>query len=209
VVPRPAGATLHVPPGFVVEQFAIGLERPRTLRVAPNGDVCVVESGAGRLCILRVQPGAVGKPQSHVFAENMIYPFGIAFWPPGPDPRFVYVAQMDRVVRFPCETGDLQARGTPETVVPHLPAGRHATRDLVFSRDGRSMFVSGGSASNAGTDMPARDTAAIRSWDVAHGVGATWGSEQKRADALVFDADGGNRPMFATGLRNCTAEAIT
>jgi glucose/arabinose dehydrogenase len=208
VVPRPAGATLHVPPGFVVEQFAIGLERPRTLRVAPNGDVFVVESAAGRLRILRVQPGAVAKPQSHVFAEGMNYPFGIAFWPPGPDPRFVYVAQMDRVVRFPYETGDLQAGGKPETVVPHLPAGGHATRDLVFSRDGRSMFVSVGSASNAGTDMPARDTAAIRSWDVAHGVGATWGSEQERADVLVFDADGGNRRIFATGLRNCTAEAI-
>jgi glucose/arabinose dehydrogenase len=208
VVPRPAGATLHVPPGFEVDLFASGLEGPRTLRVAPNGDVFMAESDAGRLRILRTKPDASARPQSYVFADGLAYPFGIAFWPPGPDPRFVYVAQIDRVVRFPYRAGDLRPRGNPEVVVQHLPTGGHATRDLVFSRDGRSMFVSVGSASNAGTDMPARDAATIRSWDAAHGIGAAWGSEQERADVLVFDADGGNRRIFATGLRNCTAEAI-
>jgi glucose/arabinose dehydrogenase len=208
VVPRPVGATLHVPPGFEVELFASGLEGPRTLRVAPNGDVFIAESGAGRLRILRATPGASARPQSYAFADGLAYPFGIAFWPPGPDPRFVYVAQIDRVVRFPYRTGDLRPRGNPELVVPHLPTGGHATRDLVFSRDGRSMFVSVGSASNAGTEMPARDAATMRSWDAARGGGAAWGNEQERADVLVFDADGGNRRIFATGLRNCTAEAI-
>jgi glucose/arabinose dehydrogenase len=208
VVPRPAGASLHVPPGFEVELFASGLERPRTLRVAPNGDVFVAESDAGRLRILRSASGAEGRPQSSVFAGGLTYPFGIAFWPPGPNPRFVYVAEMDRVVRFPYEPGDLRARGNPEVVVAHLPTGGHATRDLIFSRDGRSMFVSVGSASNAGTDMPVRDAASVRAWDAEHGIGAAWGYEQERADVLVFDAGGGNRRIFATGLRNCTAEAL-
>jgi glucose/arabinose dehydrogenase len=208
VVARPAGATLRVPPGFEVELFAAGLERPRTLRVAPNGDVFVAESDTGRLRVLRIPPGAAARPQPYVFAEGLTYPFGIAFWPPGPNPRFVYVAEMDRVVRFPYQPGDLRPRGKPEIVVPHLPAGGHATRDLVFSSDGRGMFVSVGSASNAGTDMPARDVASGRAWDATHGVGAAWGSEQERADVLMFDPDGGNRRIFATGLRNCTAEAI-
>jgi glucose/arabinose dehydrogenase len=209
VVSRPVGAALHVPPGFEVELFAAGLDRPRTLRTAPNGDVFVAESGAGRLRILRAAPDTMARPQSHVFADGLTYPFGIAFWPPGPTPRFVYVAEMNRVVRFPYQPGDLRARGNPEVVVPHLPSGGHATRDLVFSPDGRSMFVSVGSASNAGTDMPARDAASVRAWDAEHGVGAAWGNEQDRADVLAFDADGGNRRIYATGLRNCTAEAIS
>jgi glucose/arabinose dehydrogenase len=86
--------------------------------------------------------------------------------------------------------------------------GGHATRDLVFSPDGLTMFVSVGSASNAGTDVPTRDIATVRAWDAAHGAGAAWGGEQERADVLAFDPDGGNRRIFATGLRNCTAEAI-
>ncbi len=184
VVQRPVGAAPHVPPGFEVEQFAAGLQQPRTLRVAPGGDVFVAESAAGRLRILRTAAGT-SRPQTTVFADGLTYPFGIAFWPPGPEPRFVYVAEMDRVVRFPYRAGDLRPRGKPDIVVPHLPTGGHGTRDLVFSRDGRTMFVSVGSASNVGTD-----------------------GEEGRADVLAFDADGGNRRIFATGLRNCTAEAI-
>lgn len=184
VVSRPAGATLHVPPGFVVEPFAAGLGRPRTLRVAPNGDVFVAESDAGRVRILRSTASAA-TPQSSVFADDLTYPFGIAFWPPGPEPRFVYVAEMNRVVRFPYQSGELRSRGAPQIIVPHLPTGGHATRDLVFSRDGQRMFVSVGSASNVGTY-----------------------GEEERADVLAFDADGSNRHIFASGLRNCTAEAI-
>jgi glucose/arabinose dehydrogenase len=208
VVTRPAGALLHVPPGFEVEPFAAGLERPRLLRVAPNGDVFAAESDAGRLRVLRAAPGATGKPQSNVFAEGLSYPFGVAFWPPGPDPRFIYVAATDQVVRFPYRPGDLRARGKPQIVVPHLPVGGHATRDLVFSPDGRSMFVSVGSEANISLDLPPHDAAAARAWDTAHGLGAAWGSEQERADVLAFDPDGGNRRILATGLRNCTAEAI-
>jgi glucose/arabinose dehydrogenase len=208
VVTRPAGAMLHVPPGFEVEPFASGLERPRLLRVAPNGDVFVAESDAGRLRILRTPSEASPRPQSYVFAEGLSYPFGIAFWPPGPDPRFVYVAGTDRVVRFPYRAGDTQARGRPEVVVPHLPVGGHATRDLVFSPDGRTMFVSVGSADNIATDLPPHDPASARAWDAAHGMGAAWGSEQDRAAVLAFNPDGGNRRIVAAGLRNCTAEAI-
>lgn len=202
VVPRPAGATLHVPPGFQAESFATGLDGPRILRVAPNGDVFVAESRAGRVRILRVEPGVVTKPQSYVFADGLSEPFGIAFWPPGPVPRFVYVAETNEVVRFPYQSGDQRARGKPEIVVPHLPSGRHWTRDLVFSLDGRAMFVSVGSATDAGNDIPARDAASVRNWDAAHGIGAAWGNEQDRADVLVFDPDGGNRRIYATGLRN-------
>ncbi|MEJ0017818.1 MAG: PQQ-dependent sugar dehydrogenase [Acetobacteraceae bacterium] len=208
VVARPAGAALQVPAGFVVDEFASGLDRPRTLRVAPNGDVFVAESGAGRIRVFRTADGATRPTQSAVFATGLSQPFGIAFWPPGPSPRFVYVALSTQVVRLPYQSGDLQARGAAEIVVPRLAGGGHWTRDLVFSRDGRRMFVSVGSSSNVATGMPAKDAAEVSAWDAAHGTGATWDYEQGRANVLAFDPDGGDPRVFATGLRNCAAEAI-
>ncbi len=185
IVARPIGATLHVPAGFVVNEFASGLEQPRTMRVAPNGDVFLAESGAARIRVFRLPDGATRPAQSSVFADGLSEPFGIDFWPPGPNPRFVYVALSTRVVRLPYQTGDLRERGPAEVVVPKLPAGGHWTRDLLFSRDGQRMFVSVGSAGNVDTY-----------------------GEEDRAGVLEFDADGSHRRIFASGLRNCTAEAI-
>lgn len=70
------------------------------------------------------------------------------------------------------------------------------------------MFVSVGSASNIGTEMTAKDPAAARAWEAAHGLGAAWGDEQDRADVLAFDPDGHGEHVLAAGLRNCSAEAI-
>jgi glucose/arabinose dehydrogenase len=208
VVERPAGATLHVPPGFVVDEFASGLDRPRTLRVAPNGDVFLAESGAGRIRVFRAPDGATRPAVAGVFADSVSQPFGIAFWPPGPDPHFVYIAETARVVRFPYRSGDLHARG-PAQVVAQLPdTGGHWTRDVVFSPDGQRMFVSVGSDSNAGTEMAPKDQAEARAWDAAHGLGAAWGDEQDRADVLAFEPEGQGGHVFAAGLRNCVAEAI-
>jgi hypothetical protein len=209
VVDRPAGAMLHVPPGFAVDEFASGLDRPRTLRVAPNGDVFLAESGAGRIRVFRAPDGATHPADTAVFADGVSAPFGIAFWPPGPDPRFVYVAETSRVVRFPYQSGDLRARGPAQVVVAHLPdVGGHWTRDVVFSPDGQRMFVSVGSASNAGTEMAAKDPAEAHAWDASHGLGAAWGDEQDRADVLAFDPQGREEHVFAAGLRNCSGEAI-
>lgn len=208
VVRRPAGAGLHVPPGFTVESFAAGLEHPRTIRVAPNGDVFVAESYAGRIRLLRSPPGAMSRPRAYLFASGLHDPFGIAFWPPGASPRFVYIAETNRVVRFPYEPGDTRAPGAAEVVVPHLPTGGHWTRDVAFSPNGQTMYVSVGSDTNAANSMPAHNADWIRAWDAQHGTGAAWGDEQSRADVLAFDPDGRNPRIFATGLRNCSAEAI-
>ena len=64
-----------VPPGFEVNLFASGLAGPRTLRTAPNGDIFVAESRAGRISVLRPNGGEAAKPA--VFASGLHYPFGI------------------------------------------------------------------------------------------------------------------------------------
>jgi glucose/arabinose dehydrogenase len=39
-------------------------------------------------------------------------------------------------------------------------------------------------------------------------LGAAWGDETDRAAVLVFDPDGKNRKLFATGIRNCVGLAM-
>jgi glucose/arabinose dehydrogenase len=215
VIAKPASAAPKVPPGFQVELFAANLHDPRTVRVAPNGDIFIAESEPGRVRVLRAADGASTPETNEVFASGLQQPFGIAFYPPGSDPQWMYVANTASVVRYPYRNGDLKPRGKAEVIVRDLAGagGRsvqrgHITRDIVFSQEGRKMFVSVGSASNDGEGMGKRDAAAIARWEAAHGLGSAWGPETDRAAVLVFDPDGGNRRVFATGLRNCVGLAV-
>ncbi len=189
VVAPPPGAHPYVPPGFRVDVFAHDLLGPRLLRVSPSGDLFVAESQAGRVRVLRAGDGARAVERDSIFASGLERPFGITFYPPGPDPKWVYVAETNAVVRFPYASGDLVARGEAQTIVPSLTRGQggHWTRDVAFSPDGRQMFVSVGSGSN-----------------VAEGDS----DERDRADVLVFDPEGRDRQVFASGIRNCVGLAV-
>src|ERR1700691_17808 len=189
LVARPADAWPKTLPGFTVTQFATGLQNPRLIRRAPNGDLFVAESEPGQIRVLR-GIGADGKAQTvEVFATGLTQPFGIAFYPPGPDPQYIYVGNTGSVVRFPYRNGDLKARGAAETIVPDIPSGGrltgggHWTRDIAFTRDGKKMFVSVGSHSND---------------DDAD----THPQEFHRADILEFNPDGTGLQIYAYGIRN-------
>ncbi len=214
IVARPRGAMPKVPRGFVAEEFANGLEDPRLVRVAPNGDIFIAESGPGRIRLLRAPDGAPKPDRMETFASGLTLPFGIAFWPPGAHPQFIYVANTDSVVRFPYRDADLKARGPAQIVVSNIPGGGHVlggghwTRDIVFSNDGSRMFVSVGSLSNDANRLAKRDRPEVIQWNQRHGLGAVWGSEQWRADVLQFNPDGTGTRVFATGLRNCVGMAV-
>jgi glucose/arabinose dehydrogenase len=204
VVARPAGAVPQVPPGFKIELFAEGLSGPRIIRVAPNGDVFVAETRAGRISVLRAAEAGSKPTAREIFASRLHGPFGIAFFPVGDDPEWVYVANTDSVVRFAYRSGDLKASAPPETVVAKLPAGYgHSTRDIVFTPDNKRMLVSVGSASNVAEGMNQPPTELAQ-----QPPGAAWGSETDRAAVLAFDPDGKNRKLFATGIRNCVGLAM-
>jgi glucose/arabinose dehydrogenase/cytochrome c2 len=189
VVEPPPGAHPYVPLGFRADVFARDLVGPRVVRVSPSGDLFVVESQAGRVRVLRAGDGAPVAARDTVFAAGLDEPFGVAFYPPGPSPEWLYVAETNAVVRFPYRNGDASARGAPETIVGRLTeaAGGHWTRDVVFTLDGSRMLVSVGSASNV----------------AEHGE-----NERDRADVLSFDPQGGDRRIYASGLRNCVGLAV-
>lgn len=211
LVPPPAGVAPQVPEGFGVELFAEGLSGPRTMLVAPNGDVFLAETRSGRIKVLR--PDADGRRAATIetYAQGLMLPFGMQFYPAGPKPEWLYVAETDRVVRYPYRAGQVHAGGLPEVVVPQLSpvGGGHYTRGLAFSPDGRRLFVSVGSQSNVAEDMPKKTPQEIEAWEAQHGLGAAWGEEENRAAVLVFEL-GSDRPgrIFATGIRNCVGLTV-
>jgi glucose/arabinose dehydrogenase len=210
LAPRSTNAKPQAPEGFAVDLFAQGLSDPRTVRSAPNGDLFVAEMAAGRIRVLR--PSADGKSaaKNAVYASGLSGPFGIAFYPQGQEPKWVYVAENNRVLRFPYRPGDLAAAAKPEVIVAQLAptSGGHATRDVAFSKDGARMFVSVGSGSNVAQGMPRKSPEEIKAWEAKRGLGAAWGSEDNRADVLVFTPDGKDARIFATGLRNCVGLTV-
>jgi glucose/arabinose dehydrogenase len=214
LIPRPENAWPVAPAGFKVTLYAGGdsapLQRadatqnmarssgtftqPRLIRVAPNGDLFLSDSGAGTIFVLR-GAGADGKAaQIEKFATGLDHPFGIAFYP-ADNPKFVYVGNATTVQRFPYHSGDLHATGPSETIVPDIPGyaqlagGGHWTRDVIFTKDGQHLLVSVGSGSNVDdADTHAR--------------------EFHRADVLEYTPEGKFVEVYAHGIRNCVGEAI-
>jgi glucose/arabinose dehydrogenase len=183
LVARPENVWPKAPEGFKVELYAAGLDNPRLLRTAPNGDIFLAESAAGRIRVFRGMT-ADGKPeQMQVFAEGLKRPYGIAFYPLGPNPEWIYIGNTNEVIRFPYHNGDLKASGPSQHIADLPSGGGHWTRSVVFSEDGKKMFVAVGSGSNV--DDP-----------------DTHPGEKNRADILVCDPANCTLSVYAYGIRN-------
>jgi glucose/arabinose dehydrogenase len=194
MVSRPENAWPQAPKGFKVDQYYTGLDQPRLIRTAPNGDLFVAISYQNKVMVFR-GVGADGKPKEvSTFADNLSQPFGIRFYPAGPNPKWVYIGNTDSVVRFPYQNGDMKARGAAQKLADlpgggRLRGGGHWTRDIAFSKDGQRMFVSVGSHSNDDDSD-------------------THPEEHNRADVLEFTPEGKFVKVYASGIRNCVGEEI-
>jgi glucose/arabinose dehydrogenase len=208
VVPEPADAQLKTMPGFAVAPFVTGMSGARALRMAPNGDIFLARSRPdGKIMVIRA--GAdMSNPKVETFAADLRQPYGIAFYPLGPNPQWVYVGEYGKVVRFPYHNGDMTASGAAETVVSDLATGgNHWTRDIAFSPDGKTLYVAVGSASNVAEQMGPRP-ADFTAFEKAHSFGSAWDREEWRANVLAYDPDGKNKRVFASGLRNCSGLTV-
>ena len=176
VVSQPPGAKLTLPPGFQIGTWAEGeFEQPRWLALAPNGDVFLVDSRAGRILVLRDSKNSGKADERFVFAEHLNLPFGMAFWK-----DYLYVGDTDAVLRFHYHAGQTKADGPPEKIadLPGRGYNQHWTRNLVFSPDGSRMYVTVGSASNDSPEPP------------------------PRAAISQYNPDGSGQRLVASGTRN-------
>ncbi len=167
-------------PGFQVSLFAKGFKEPRYLAVAPNGDVFVADTGGNTVYVLHDPGNGMASDARTAFAGHLKEPFGIAF-----HGNYVYIADTDQVVRYPYDPKTSRPTGGREHVLALPGGGMHSTRTLVFSLDGKQMFVSAGSDCNVCVE-----------------------SDPRRAAIQVADPDGKNAKIYASGLRNAVGLAI-
>lgn len=202
------GETPKAAEGFAVKAFATDLDHPRWLYVLPNGDVLVAESnappkpddgkgikgwfmklvmkraGAGvpsanRISLLRDADGDGVAETRTIFLQNLNSPFGMALIG-----NNFYVADTDKILRFPYSEGDTQISSAGAKVVD-LPAGtinHHWTKNIIASRDGSLLYATVGSNSNV----------------AENGME----NEINRAAILEVNPATGQSRVFASGLRN-------
>jgi glucose/arabinose dehydrogenase len=174
VVRRPAGAKLYAPKGFHISLWATDFGEVRNMVVAPNGDVFVACMSGLEIDVLRDTNGDGTPDKRTVFYDGLNRPFGLAF-----RGNQLYVGNTDAIVRFDYKPGQTAASGPP-TQIAKLPRGGHATRNVIFNRDGSKMYVAVGSDSNVDDET----------------------SQPLRAAISEFQPDGTGMRIFGSGLRN-------
>lgn len=183
IVPRPESAMPKTLPGFSATVFATGIKGASNMRQAPNGDLFVADRREGKIVVIKAADVAAGKATSvSTFVDGLDRPFGIAFYPPGPNPQFVYIGLTKRIIRYPYHNGETAASGPAEAIVPQINEGGHYTRDVLFSPDGKKMYVAIGSSSNIQNNGPE--------------------AEIHRANVLEFNPDGSGLRVYVSGTRN-------
>src|ERR1700682_1312447 len=175
----PQGFLPTAPTGFRVNVFAGDFNEPRWMAVAPNGDIFLAESGAGKVVVLRDAGHQGSAQQREVFASGLNRPYGIVF-----HGDYVYVGNTDALLRFRYDSKTSKRLGEAEHLL-NLPRGGHWTRGLAIPPDGKRIFISVGSESNVSIE-----------------------SDSRRAAITICDLDGKNAHLYATGLRNPSGVAI-
>lgn len=205
------GETPTVPEGLTISAYATDLANPRTVHTLPNGDVLVVQGKAPegkpterpkdyvRGFIMSMARGGGGGAQKesnlitllrdtnrdgevderHDLLTKLNSPFGVAW-----ADDTLYVAAADAILAYPYRLGETTVGGEPDVLTP-LPGGpinHHWTKDLALSPDGRFLYASVGSNSNAGE----------RGLEAEKGRAAIW----------QVDRETGASRIFASGLRN-------
>ena len=198
VIGWPEGKSPMVPAGFKITKFASGLDNPRWMYVAPNGDIFVAEANTvsdgfrktgiaptdrntSKNCILLLRDeNHDGVPEvNQIFLSGLNRPFGMLIL----NNQF-YVANSDALWVYPYEQGQTQMTAKGKKILD-LPAGgynNHWTRNLLANKDGSKIYITVGSGSNV----------------AEHGIE----NEKRRADILEINPDGSGERIYASGLRN-------
>jgi len=167
------GGNINLPAGFKISVFAAGLNKPRLMAYAPNGDLFVTNLG-GQVAVLPDRNADGIADEVKIYASNLNQPHGIAF-----HKGYLYIAEEGRVIRYRYGEGDLKATADPETIISGVPTGAgHSTRTIAFGPDDR-LYLSVGSSCNVCEETDAQ-----------------------RAAITVYDENGGNKQLYAKGLRN-------
>ena len=199
-----ANQTPVAPPGFTVTKFAEGLDHPRWIYVADNGDIFVAESNTilkglkkiGAKLSRKIKTQHIGKSANHIllfkdtdkngipesrsiFMEGLNQPFGMLILG-----NHFYVGNTDGLMQYEYNQ-DAVSLGGPGKKIVSLPAGkynRHWTRNIITNAARDKIYIGVGS----GTNIAEKGLA----------------NEIRRATILEVNTDGSGERVYAYGIRN-------
>jgi hypothetical protein len=183
IVDWPKGKTPEAPEGFTVSRFAEDLDHPRWTYIAPNEDIFVAESNtknsADQIRLLRDTDNDGKIDEKHVYLEGLNQNFGMLVMG-----EYFYVANTDGLYRYPYKEGANKIEGDGEKILELSASGynNHWTRNIIAGKDKNKIYVSVGSASNAGEQGMEK--------------------EHRRANIIEINPDGTGEIIYADGLRN-------
>ena len=146
VIPRPDGATLAVPKGFKIEEFAADFQRPRMMLLGPSQEILITDSipKEGKVFVLTND----GKDRKELVA-NLDRPFGLAFYK-----DWLYIAETTSVKRYKYDAKTMTVGAGTEVVnMKNFDKG-HWTRCLQFDEKAGKFYLGIGSASNVSPGEP-------------------------------------------------------
>ena len=167
---------LTLPSGFNVEVYASGIENPRQMALSPSGTLFVSTRQAGNVYAV------VDDDDNHVadrvvtVASGLMMPNGVAFRDGN-----LYVAEINRILRFDGVESDLDFPPDPVVVNDGLPTERpHGWKYLGFGPDGK-LYVPVGAPCN---------------------ICDRTGDDPRFGTILRMNPDGTGEEIFARGIRN-------
>jgi glucose/arabinose dehydrogenase len=75
----PKGFLPTVPEGFKINIFAADFKGPRWMVIAPNGDIFLADTAAGKVIVLRDPQHTGSAQQNEIFVSGLHEPYGIVF----------------------------------------------------------------------------------------------------------------------------------
>nr|ART36946.1 putative D117 [uncultured bacterium] len=166
---------LHLPDGFQVNRYAVGLGQARIMRWTSGGDLLVSIPRKGEIALIGRDTKKTGRGGAiRALLTGLDRPHGIEI-----QGGYLYVAETDAILRVPFDEATGKLTGVVERFITGLPAdGNHWSRTLRMGPDGW-MYVSVGSSCNVCIEK-----------------------DNRRAAILRFRPDDKVAEIYAEGLRN-------
>jgi glucose/arabinose dehydrogenase len=143
LIPRPAGASIKVPAGFSVDEFAAGFERPRFMVEGPGGEVIISDTVANGSVI------ALRNGTKKVLLSALDRPYGLALWH-----EYLYVGEPESLKRYKYDSKVLTAGPGEEVVSMKGFSKGHVTRTILFDERAGKMYLTIGSSGDLVTGDP-------------------------------------------------------
>jgi len=174
----PGETALELPPAYVGNVFASGLDRPRFMAVAADGTLFVAEQGRDRVVALPDGDDDGHADEQVVVGTDYEMAHSLVFATDGT----LLVAGTGTLFRVILDEDRQEVER--EAILTYPSGGQHSTRTIVVAPDG-SLLVSIGSSCNV-----------------------CWEEDEERAAIVVAPPQGGTPRVLMSGLRNAVGVAV-